>query len=321
MTSNNITIKVAIPSNSLRLVSIPVNPVNSDFSLQNVLGARMPFYLEGNNKTYLPEWGLNDIEMNLTSGFKIFNKDTLTLAFIGQALNGGKSVSLPSSAITTIGFPYSYQHTAQEVFGQTTSIKYADDGQGNVYMPEIGITNMTMYPGRGYKVYSSTAISEFTFPVLTNSGAAKINENSTYIVTGKSFKFDKTGEMYAVVVDKINDETGVIKQGAEIAAFDGDVCVGSSVYNSDSKTVIIAWLGDEKLSITGAKKNNSISFKIKNNSSDQKEFVVSSSFSQGGKFGESAYSVATLNIVSDKPAKYELLQNYPDKSEHDGWYS
>ena len=103
--------------------------------------------------------------------------------------------------------------------------------------------------------------------------------------------FKKTGKMYAIIIEKIEDKYGLIREGIEIGAYDGEMCVGGIVISEprEEPLLLISWLGEESLNIIGAKEGNEIQFRIDN-------YRVDAKFEKGGRYGMDLYSVAKITI-------------------------
>ncbi|MBL1214954.1 MAG: T9SS type A sorting domain-containing protein [Ignavibacteriae bacterium] len=307
----DITVPVVIPPNTIRMTSLPVEP--DDYTVTAVLGGVSPFYMEGEHQTlghqlYIPSWGLTSLTMDLVDGYKIFDPSEKTINYVGLPVGGGQTINIIGNSIMILGYPYSSSHTALQVFGGYPSIKYADDGQGNVYIPDWGLTNMTMYPGRGYKIYSEADITPFTFPVISNK--TLIVKRKTEAEYEGRLEFNKTGDMYAVVIEEIDDKWGTITEGTEIGIYEGDKCVGGLLYTSeDQPLVAVAWMGDERLEIEGAKKGEAIRLEV---IGIDEVYKIETEFSRGGTFGLEVFSAAKIKVIKNVPDSYQISQNYPN---------
>lgn len=165
-----------------------------------------------------------------------------------------------------------------------------------------------MYPGRGYKIYSEADITPFTFPVISNK--TLIVKRKTEAEYEGRLEFNKTGDMYAVVIEEIDDKWGTITEGTEIGIYEGDKCVGGLLYTSeDQPLVAVAWMGDERLEIEGAKKGEAIRLEV---IGIDEVYKIETEFSRGGTFGLEVFSAAKIKVIKNVPDSYQISQNYPN---------
>jgi hypothetical protein len=108
-----------------------------------------------------------------------------------------------------------------------------------------------------------------------------------------------TGLPYIVVVDGATINGLEIAGGSEIGIFDGDLCVGSGIYNDSASIPITTWKGASDYGLEGFTDGDTIIFKIWTFwMNDSIEVVMNPVFSQGdGAFGWGTYSISTLSRV------------------------
>ncbi|MEZ5359658.1 MAG: T9SS type A sorting domain-containing protein [Candidatus Zixiibacteriota bacterium] len=134
---------------------------------------------------------------------------------------------------------------------------------------------------------------------------------------------DKTGDSYAIVIDSISSICGYnICQCDEIGVYDGDICVGASVFDGNWPLAITAWKDDTQTGvIDGYSAGNNIRFKIWQSSTNTL-FETNGTYERGdGTFGNEAYAKLwlcdiTLNVNENEygqlPSIISLFQNYPN---------
>lgn len=296
-----------LSADKVHYISIPVEPP-AGFTVPGAIGGAAPFFMSGNGELYAPAWGLSTLTMNQAHGYKFYNSSEFSIIYQGNPLNGGYSLALPESTITLIGYPYTVSQAAADLFGSYPAITYADDDDGNLYIPALGIYTLTLEPGGGYRVYSDALISNFTFsPLADNMQKFTPTVKTNYTeVEG----IQKTGNPYPVILSSITDMRRLPEYPLTIKLYDEGQLVGGVIIQDTTAAVpVIAWLGDEQLGIKGAKSGNGISLKI---FYDNVEIPAGISFSEGGTYGSGLYTVCSINIENTLPADYSLSQNFPN---------
>jgi hypothetical protein len=186
-----------------------------------------------------------------------------------------------------------------------------------------GIGNMK--PGQGYYIYVNGAASfEITCPNQIAKPAVALEPAEP-----KHFVHEE-GNPYKPMNFYVNDVTingEKLQVGDEIAAYDGDVMVGSTVVehelSSEKPLAVIAGMDDG--SGKGFTKGNAVSFKVWKSSSNVEYDIKSNQIgfedNTDGSFEASQVfepratariSIETTAEVSAAPEAFELKQNYPN---------
>jgi hypothetical protein len=282
-------------------------------TVPGIFGGFSPFYMEGANGFYIPDWGLNFLEVYKKYGYKFFHNSPASFSVSGRELSGGDSVRINANTVTYIGYPYTSEHTAQEIFGAYPSIIYADDGRGNVYIPGWGVTNMPMYPGRGYQVFATADIHPFHFPVLENTTAKQLTNFPQTSEYQGELTFCNDGKAYPIVLESIVDNMDLLSSGIEIAAYDGEKCVGAlTTYGTNKTEILISWMRVQRLNIDGARESVPITIKVFTSEGELDQSLYSVSFTAGGNYGDDLFSVAKIKLVNNVPETFLLDQNFPN---------
>lgn len=301
-----VSLNLNLPAGTISQISLPVEPF--DYNVPEVFGGFSPTYMEGNGQTYIPEWGLNQLTMDILHGYKIFDDSEMNLPLYGIPLNGNYAIPIPGNTIQLLGYPYNSESSASAIFGGYPSIQYADDGQGNVYIPEWGINDMPMYPGRGYRVLSDEDITPFNWYPMgpLNKSNKKLIDKSKLTHKGE-LQFKKTGLSYAVIINEIDDSQNILGDQFELGAFYEGKCVGALIVDKtlNKPQVLITWMGDSRFGVEGPEEDEPITLKALGNN-------IGVEFIRGGKYGKDVYSVANLSVESNIPTKFELSNNYPN---------
>ncbi len=106
---------------------------------------------------------------------------------------------------------------------------------------------------------------------------------------------DPTGLPYAIAIEYGKIGNTALKTGDEVAAFDGDLCVGSAIIDGrvtpETALGFTAWEEDTNQGLIGFTDGNSIEIRVWRQG--QGEFVATSNWATGGNFGDGFGSVAS----------------------------
>lgn len=152
-------------------------------------------------------------------------------------------------------------------------------------------------------IFIPQSVSAYTGSLTIQSNA---NNGGSYSVSLYGSGFDgyfqpvpETGLPYIIVVQNVTIDGHTLASGDEIAVFDGDQCVGSSVYYGAYPVQVTVWESDPANNLDGFTPGNPISFKLRATTYGQTiEIIPETEWLAGGTFGAGAYSVANLNVLS-----------------------
>jgi hypothetical protein len=110
-----------------------------------------------------------------------------------------------------------------------------------------------------------------------------------------------TGLPYNIVVNSVLIDGKPLSVGSQVAVFDGDLCVGASVYRESGNLQIITWQEDPALNLEGFEEGKPLSFKVRTEwLSEEHVFEATADFTTGnGLFGNGAFSAASLSVTSE----------------------
>ena len=77
-----------------------------------------------------------------------------------------------------------------------------------------------------------------------------------------SFDYLETGLPFKIVISSALLDNVELDEGDEIAVFDGDLCVGATVWEDGVVNTITAWGGSEEHGILGFQKGSPMTFRI-----------------------------------------------------------
>jgi hypothetical protein len=213
-----------------------MEPVQSDLVIvKNGLG-----------KTYLPEFGINDIgDLDFKQGYKAYLKRTVTLDVEGTPVNPATAVALPSGW-NMIGFlPNSAVPVETALASIQDRLVIAKNNAGNTYIPQYGINTIgSMTPGQGYQVYLSLAgtlvYPSGVLPKAARSGAVSVKTNAA-----EHFQFiANTGENATIIIP-VEAAPGFsngtpLSAGDEIGVFtSGGLCCGALVWEEKNAAITV----------------------------------------------------------------------------------
>jgi hypothetical protein len=110
-----------------------------------------------------------------------------------------------------------------------------------------------------------------------------------------------TGLPYSIILSQVLLNGSPVPLGTQIGVFDGELCVGTAIYDGTPNQALVAWQQDDMLNLEGFVPGNTMQFKYHTYwYSEIKNFDASPEFSVGnGTFGDGPYSVAGLSATTD----------------------
>jgi hypothetical protein len=120
-----------------------------------------------------------------------------------------------------------------------------------------------MQPGAGYQAYLVSTEAQTLFYSEPDTGRI-LAENVRPYQVSQNFSFVETGMPYIVAVEDatIDDDMIELEAGDEIALFDGEVCVGGTVFDGEYPFVVTAWQGSDEYGLPGFIPGNVISARV-----------------------------------------------------------
>jgi len=270
---------VNITGGQFNLVSFNLLPHYPDAS--QVFGEieELQIAYNDNGGVFIPGYNINTIgDINFLDGFYLFGNNSTSIVYEGTYIHE------EDWEITIDPFKWNYEAmigrnpvAVTDVFsGLEDEISIVQAASGDSWIPSQGVNTIgNMQPGKGYKIALTvdTAIT-FSYPA-TSKETRKTNKPQDYrnIKNGENSYFScvETGLPYAVVVGiKSPNETPYsLQPGDEIALYDGETCVGSTVYQGVNQFLITAWKQDETQGLPGFSPGNPMSVKVYRSSIQQ----------------------------------------------------
>ena len=311
--------EISLAANKFNLISTYLYPNNSNASdlFRSLKGLKIVY--EDNGAAYIPEYNINTIgDIDITEGYYVFiegNDQTLTIT--GLSINPEDyPITLHSKQFNFIAYLNDEPMPVTEAFYEIADqIEIVQDEEGGVWIPDMEVNTLeNLVPLSGYQVFTNaTETISFTFPPYEEGLSKKViarreePEPNRFIVSA-------TGLPYAIVVNSATMDGHQLEEGDEIGVFDGDICVGSTVWKPGDKNVAIAWKGNRQLNVPGYVSGNEMKFKAYSKRFD-KEFELIPRFRkpEESRFEGSAYSVVDLTGKPGLiPEKFALHYNYPN---------
>ena len=271
---------------------------------------------------YIPEYNINTLDkIQSAKGYMVYStRENEHLYYSGSPLNPEEvKVELNASQMHLIGYPYHEPFSAEKVFETIQeSVIIVKSDEGKYWIPELNLSTLDfMCLGEAYQVYLKEDVT-FMFPNLSSSMSKQMDRNNIKFESEpQHFEYVETGLPQTIVITG-SDEP--LNTGDEIALFDGDLCVGATVFEGSFPLVLTAWEGSEELGLIGFKVGNPMTWKIwKNDDNSEKDLTVKYQSQTNGKFERSAMTQVKLSqmnsgVVSSNlfPKEFALNQNYPN---------
>ena len=103
------------------------------------------------------------------------------------------------------------------------------DDDGNAWIPELGVPMGLMYPGKGYQIFTTVdTLVQFTYAPYQEPVSRMVTYNEKF--KPSSFDYLETGLPFKIVISSALLDNVELDEGDEIAVFDGDLCVGATVW-------------------------------------------------------------------------------------------
>ncbi|MBC8436092.1 MAG: right-handed parallel beta-helix repeat-containing protein, partial [Bacteroidetes bacterium] len=312
------TIEISLPGDRFNLISSYLYPQSP--AISSIFGnlTNLKIVYEDNGAAYIPEYGINTIgDLDLTEGYHVFfTGDNQDLTFAGLSITPANwPITIQAQRFNSISYLYDSPMDAEVAFSAISDvIEIVQDDDGGAWIPDLGILLGNLEPGSGYQVFTNVDTDVvFTYPEYVPPITARLLASSTNLVP-ENFTFRKTGLPYTIVVSSVLVDRRELEKGDEIAAFDGDLCVGATVWTGETPALVTAWRHYPEAEIPGYRPGDPITFRVYKKSYT-KEVEVAASFQGTDQqtFEGAVYSVAALNgnpgII---PYQFALKQNYPN---------
>ena len=203
------------------------------------------------------------------------------------------------------------------LFDIVAAVDIIQDDEGMSFIPATGINTLgNMQPGAGYQVFLSTEEPETLYYNTDDLLSRRIADNIRSYKQSEYFSFTTTGLPYVVAIDQVDMDNGKIqlKEGNEIALFDGELCVGATVFDGEFPISVTSWKAYPDAGLPGFQHGNPIRAVVYLKESDiEVEMKLQSLEGYPDTFGGGPYAFVSLSGTSGLiPNSYALGQNYPN---------
>jgi len=320
---------VSITGGQFNLVSFNLLPHYPD--AWDVFGAvpGLQIVYNDDGAVLIPEYTINTIgDIDFLEGFYLFTEENTNIMFEGTYIHiEDWDITVSPGKWNYISVLSQNPVAVTEVFaGLEDEVSIVQAASGETWIPDLGVNTIgNMQPGLGYKIALAvdTAVS-FSYPEGSkNSGnkyLASVNKRDDQqdLV---HFNCIETGLPYAIVLTikpTIESPFNPVP-GDEIGIFDGDLCVGVTVYDGSDQILVTAWEKDELQNLPGYTFGNRIRAKVYKESVGHPTVHNVVQFT-GAKahYGEGNYANLVLEVlpISEETFKFEVLPN-PFRDEAD----
>jgi len=313
---------VAVTGGQFNLVSFNLLPHYPDAwdVFGGLEGLQIVYNDDGN--VLIPGYNINTIgDINFVDGFYLFGDDNTTIQFEGTYIHEEDwDITVEPAKWNYISVLSQDPLPVVDVFaGLEDEVSIVQEASGDSWIPAQGINTIgNMQPGLGYKIALAvdTAIT-FNYPASSKKSGMipEIQPAKQAAPTDDThFVCIETGLPYAVVmsIKSPKESPYNLVAGDEIALFDGNICVGSAVYDGSDQLLLTAWEEDASLELPGFTPGHLMQVLVYREAlaTTVKYNVVTRS----GKiphYGEGNYANVVLEIgpISEAPFKFDVLPN------------
>ncbi len=266
---------------------------------------------------FIPSFAVNTIgDVDVTNGYQVFISGSIDDAMSNEDFPLVPEIltqTLSPTKLFMIGYPYQKPHAATDVFASiAASVVVVQNDAGQFWIPFFAVNTIgNLQPGRGYQIFVNKGVN-FTYPSKASLPVAS-NAKTLGSPEPRHFKYQRTGLAYGIVLQASEQKLYV---GDEVGVFDGDLCVGASVFTGDYPLVIAAWEGHKKSGLRGFEAGARIGVRVWK-ASDNRELTTIASFANSNESTFRGSAISVMNIGStepraSKPPRFSLHQNYPN---------
>jgi len=296
-------------------ISFNVEP--SDLNVQNIFAStnNLEIVKDNEGKFYVPGLFDNIGTIDVTNGYKVYVSASDRVCVTGTQMDISTTISL-TSGWNLIAYIPTYSLTPEEAFSSISSnLVICKNDDGKFYVPGVFNNMPSLTPGEAYQLYLSSS-TEFVYP--SSSGLSKQaykEETKANGLINKHFKYSsKTEDFYPVLIDirenhlEIGDEVGVfINDG------NGEICVGSAVFDGNSPLGISIWKDDaETDEIDGYREQDNITFKVWKTKENKEIPMTSTSSPVSNLIDPSLPYLMVSELSTVKDVDDYIISNYPN---------
>jgi hypothetical protein len=313
-----LTNDIAISAGQFNLVSLNTYPQDPDAAVvfDGINGLKIVY--DDNGGAFIPDYNINTIgTVNISEGYYMFfDSSNAEFAYLGL------SIDLENWPLTIQANRWNYISFLPDAAADSSifdsisdSIDIISSDDGGTWIPALNVNTIGNFqPGAGYKVFlSGSSDIEFTYPAATRS-VSKMFANNVDLQPVQ-FVYAPTGLPYTIILQDIDLDGRNLEVDDEIGVFDGDLCVGATVFTGQFPIVVTAWAGNEEMEISGFKTANPIDLKLYS-TKYKAVYPLIAEFrnEQEAVFDNANYSVAKHVSTGGNvlPDTYALGNNYPN---------
>ena len=309
--------KILLTKNKFNLISsflLPRNVAATSF-FGNIPSLKIAY--EDNGSAFIPQYNINTIgNIDITEGYHVFVTDSVLLNVEGVEIESTNyPLFIEKNRFNSIAFLHGTPMAVEYAFASIYNrVKIVQDDKGGVWIPSLNLNTIgNLLPGSGYQIYSDSSVSfSFSYPTIP----ALLAKNQPKLIQKQPVHFmvETTGLPYVVAIGSLNLGKTKPAEGDEIAVYDGGVCVGATVWQTDVQNHVIAWGGNEEANLAGFKAGNKISFKLFSKETNSEHELIPAFGSKSEEvFMGSAFSSVKLSSESALiPDRFLLYNNYPN---------
>lgn len=284
----------------------------------------------------LDNWVNNIGDISFTQGYRVRVNSTSTLNIMGDFVELPLSINL-TEGWNIISYPHNYEESTYNIFyslfDNEQIVKVMDQqGRAIEIIPYVGLIDniYSLKPGQGYVVkatedftltysgYNDILVArrdkETVKPEMQNKESVRMLSHYQPIWSGNGFQHFN---VYALVNETLSQNLSI---GDEIAVFDGDNCVGATVFTGQEDFISVITSMNDGLgdSVNGFIPNNDFSIRIWLHETESEiinpAIVLVSGNNQFTPSGTSVIQIDNLTSQADivLPAITDITAIYPN---------
>ena len=194
---------------------------------------------------------------------------------------------------------WNYARTTEDI-GAWKNIVLTGNESGLLAYWNFNSQNLTDLSANGFNgtIFGNTTIVNSDAPVYANAPGNEAFES-----------VPPTGLPYNIVLSDLTINGSEIPAGTQIGVFDGELCVGTAIYNGSPNQNLVAWKADPSQNLAGFTAGNPMSFKyhIAWHSTIRNFDATKTMLKGNGTFGNGAFSRVNLSVTTSLVPDFAML--------------
>ncbi|MBT3376878.1 MAG: hypothetical protein HN742_08450 [Lentisphaerae bacterium] len=316
------TLQIDITANAFNLLSFNLLPRTADAA--TVFGGLGSLAIAHDDAGHalIPEYALDSIrDIDFRKGYHVFCSSAEALAYEGTTIDPGSwAITLKANQWNSIAFLGSGPQDVTTAFPSEVidRIDIIQDAAGHSWIPSTGTENDigNLLPGVGYEIaINGDTDVPFSYQPGQPVGGRRAGRASS--PTPAFTSVPPSGLPYTVLISSVSLAGAPLPVGASIGVFDGDVCVGATVFQGGDHAKLVAWERYPSLGIAGFAAGNEMQFRISVDLHGQAEVITPDMrpVKGNGTFDHGAYAIVALDVAAEHVGPVIEMVEVVDPSE------